>query len=47
MNSIVTIKNNQNNYCTKDIKVEQNVLDQLISNENSYSNEKSKDINFK
>ena len=47
MNSIVTIKNNQNNYCMKDIKVEQNVLDETISTENSYSNEKNKGTNLK
>ena len=31
----------------KDIIVEQNEFDETISTENSYSNEKSKDIKFK
>ena len=45
--SISSIKNNQNDHSTIDIKVEQNNLNETSSFENSNSNEKSKDVYLK
>ena len=43
MNSIVSVKNNQNENCMKETRIEQNVLNKTTSAENNNSNEESKD----
>ena len=41
-NSTVTVKNIKNNNCMKEIKVEQNDLDEIFSADNNNPNKKSK-----